>query len=161
VSCDTPKEVMMTYRNYSFSANRLLPLPYCDDKRSIRIWISKSTSLDRVITISKSIDSTYSCELAVFGTGIYNIKKTKGYFNTKKLAPESGYANFFKQMDSLNLNSFHDQKDFEVVIDYPVEFCIVEYLDNGNYAKFRFQLGLSNSYYKGIEKVIKKEFPTL
>ena len=159
-SCDTPREVMMTYRNYSLTANRLLPLQFCNDKKCVRIWVSRSTSLDRVISISKSKDSSYSCELTIFGPGIGS-RHNKGYFITKKLVPKSGYVNFFQQIDSLSLNSFHDQKDMEVVYDYPVEICIVEYLDNGSYSKFRFQLGLSNSNYKVLEQLIKKEFPIL
>jgi hypothetical protein len=96
----------------------------------------------------------------MFGSGVGN-RKNKGYFITKKEVPQSGYANFFQQIYSLNLNSFHDQKDIEVVYDYPVEICIVEYLNNGSYSKFRFQPGLSNSNYKILEQLIKKEFPIL
>jgi hypothetical protein len=98
--------------------------------------------------------------LTIFGPGIGS-RQNKGYFINKKLVPESGYANFFQQIDSLSLNSFHDQKNIEVVYDHPVEICIVEYLDNGSYSKFRFQPGLSNSNYKVLERLIKKEFPIL
>ena len=160
-SCGSPREVMMPYRNYSLAANRLLPLQYSNDKKSIRIWISKSTSLDRVITVSKSLDSSYSCELTIFGPGLGNAQKTKGYFIIKKLVPESGYKNFFSEIDSLNLGSLFDQKNLEVVLDHPVEIYIIEYLDNGNYSKFRFQPGLSNSDYKAVEMLIQKEFPIL
>jgi hypothetical protein len=160
-SCGSPREVMMPYRNYSLTANRLLPLQYSNDKKSIRIWISESTSLDRVITVSKSLDSSYSGELTIFGPGIGNAQKTKGYFITKKMVPESGYKNFFSEIDSLNLGSLSDQKNIEVVSDRPVEICIIVYLDNGNYTKFRFQSGLSYSDYKVIEALIQKEFPIL
>ena len=148
----------MTYRNYSLNAERLMPLQYSDDKKSIRVWISKSTSLDRVITITQGTDSTYSGNLIVFGHKIDDHGKKYGYYKTALIKPSSGYANFLKRVDSLSLNSYQDQKDFEVVYDYPVEIYIVEYLHNGKYTKFIFQPNLLNSTYQIIEKFIESEF---
>ena len=99
--------------------------------------------------------------MTVFGPTTESNKNTKGYFNRKKVEPVNGCKRFFKQVDSINIKSFHDQKDLEVVYDYPVQIYIIEYFDNGNYSRIRFQPGLINSEYKILEELLHKEFPIL
>ncbi len=153
----------MPYRNYLLSADRLMPLPYSGAKQSIRIWFSRSTSVDTVFTVSLNEDSSYSAFRMELGQKYKADRTAIPYFTITKIKPSGGVLSFFQRLDSLNLFAYQDQKEKEVVLHEPIALCIVEYLKDKRYSKFSFQLGQSNSIaehdsYWLIEDFIKREF---
>ncbi|MDP4214175.1 MAG: hypothetical protein Q8926_16290, partial [Bacteroidota bacterium] len=51
--CSTGREAVMPFRNFLYSGERLLPVKTSTAEYFFRIWINNSTSIDRVISISK------------------------------------------------------------------------------------------------------------
>ena len=162
-SCKSARVVTMPYRNYMLSADRLMPLPYNDAKQSIRIWLSRSTSVDTVFMVSLNDDSSYSAFRMELGQKYKANKTAIPYFTKTKIETSGGILSFFQRLDSLNLFAYEDQKETEVVLHEPIALCIVEYLKDKKYSTFSFQLGQSNTNtehknYRLIEDFIKREF---
>ena len=162
-SCNSPRVVTMPYRNYLLSADRMMPLPYSDAKQSIRIWLSRSTSVDTVFAVSLNQDSSYSAFRMELGQKYKSDRTAIPYFTKTKIEPSGGILSFFQRLDSLNLFAYEDQKETEVVLHEPIALCIVEYLKDKKYNKFSFQLDQSNSKtehenYRFIEDFMKREF---
>lgn len=146
----------MPYRNYGLSAERLMPLPYSEAKQSLRIWISKSTSVDRVFTATQEQDSSmfaFSIELSQKYLGG---NKFIGRYSQIRIEPANGMANFFQRLDSLNLFQYKDQKEIEYVLHHPMELIVIEYVKEQKYTRFRFQIGMPE--YKMIENFVDQEF---
>lgn len=161
-SCKSTRVVTMPYRNYELSAERLMPLSYSDAWQSIRVWISSSTSVDTVFTVSQNVDSSYSAFQMGIGHKYKGSRTSTPYFSQIKVQPVSGFPVFFQSLDSLNLFAFKDQKERDIVLHEPIAICIVEYLKDKKYTKFSFRWNLSSGTeqdnYQAIESFIKREF---
>lgn len=53
-SCSTEREALMPFRNFISSGDRLFPVKSSDAEYFFRFWINNSTSIDRVVSISKT-----------------------------------------------------------------------------------------------------------
>ena len=161
-ACNSAKEVRMPFYNYYIQASRLVPLQFSDSKLNIRIWISQSTSLDRVISINKDIDSTFSGTLTTFG---YKIKRKKPIyeFKVEKIDPVSGHINFLQKLLSLKIDSFKNQELSDLVLHQPYKYCIVEILENKKYNSFIFQLDANKDVekFENLRKLFASEFPQI
>jgi hypothetical protein len=151
----------MPYRNYELSAERLMPLAYSDAWQSIRVWISSSTSVDTVFTVSQNVDSSFSAFQMELGHKYKGSRTATPYFSQTKIQPPSGFSVFFRHLDSLNLFAYSDQKEMEIVLHEPIAICIVEYLKGKKYTKFSFRWNLSSftaeqAKYQAIEKFVKE-----
>jgi len=61
--CSSTKEYVMPFKNYMYSGERLFPVSTSDAEFSFRAWVSYSTSVDRVFTISYDKDLGYQGKL--------------------------------------------------------------------------------------------------
>jgi hypothetical protein len=52
-NCSRGREAVMPFRNFISSGERLFPVKSSDAEYFVRIWINNSTSIDRIISISK------------------------------------------------------------------------------------------------------------
>ena len=161
ISCRAPKEVLMPFRNYYVGSGRLMPLQQSDAKDCVRIWVCRSTSLDRVISIEKEIDSSFNGNLTTFGHIWNKSKKATGRFKTQKLEPASGYASFFRKLDELNISTYESQSESELTLHQPYLFCTVETLKSGDYHSFSFQLDseVKVERYETLIQLFQVQFP--
>jgi hypothetical protein len=122
-SCSSGHEVVMPFRNWGYSVDRLFPIKNSSSDFTFRIWFSNSTSVYRVISISR--DSTFnfskgrivpedsSFEFSGYLTEIGSLRKGKKYhqyFNQIKIEPKSGFHDFKNKIDSLNLLTLSSQE---------------------------------------------------
>ena len=163
ISCSAPKEVSMPFRNYYVGSGRLMPLQQGDSKQSVRIWVSKSTSLDRVISIEKESDSSFNGNLTTFGHRWNKNNKATAQFKTQKLEPASGYASFFRRLDELDISTYKSQAEPELTLHQPYSFCMVEAFESGNYHSFSFQLDseVKEERYEILMQLLQVEFPSI
>ena len=106
-NCSPGNEVVMPFRNLAYSVDRLLPLKTSSSDFSFRIWISNSTSIYRVISISRDTVYDYSKKVIVAKDSSFEFngylteigrlhkgKKSKEYYKQIEIEPKSGYAEF-------------------------------------------------------------------
>ena len=162
-SCSTQREAVMPFRNFISSGNRLFPVKSSDAEYFFRIWINNSTSLDRVISISKdSLDKFrgYFTEVGLLTKG----KKTKQYYRQIEIEPKSGFDRFKNKTDSLTLLTLTNEKDLdELPLHQPFSSYTVEIKTNQKFNSFRFDTyypykGKINEKYEAIEHLIFEEF---
>lgn len=165
-SCHTKKEVVMPFHNLGYTSDRLLPVSFSSVNFEFRIWINNSTSIDRVISVSKDKDfgeAAYFTEIGqLFAKHKY---KSKKFFNQTKITPKSGIDGFIAKIDSLKLSDFQsqDESTFQIGEHMPFSIYIVELKENGKYCSFKFNTHFpskeyDDSKYTAIQKLIFSEF---
>ena len=65
--CSHGKEVVMPYKNLVYSGEGILPVKTSSAEYSLRIWVNNSTSIDRIISISKDSLEDYKGHLTEIG----------------------------------------------------------------------------------------------
>jgi hypothetical protein len=162
-NCSPGREVVMPFKNLGYSGDRLLPVKTSTTEYSFRIWINNSTSVDRVISISKdSLDDFrgYLTEVGVLIKG----KKSTPYYSQTKIEPKSGFQVFKDKLDSLNLFQLNNEVDLiQLVSHQGFSTYVVEVKDHSNFNTFQFDSyypheGQINEKYSAIEKLIFAEF---
>ncbi len=162
-SCSTGREAVMPFRNFISSGDRLFPVKSSDAEYFFRIWINNSTSIDRVVSISKdSLDKFrgYFTEVGL----LTNNKKTKQYYSQIKIEPKSGFDKFKNKIDSLNLLELTNEKDLdELPLHQPFSSYTVEIKTHNKFNSFRFDTyypskGKIDGKYEAIEHLIFEEF---
>ena len=161
-SCSSSYEVVHPYKNLSYSGERLFPVKTNNSEFTFRIWISNSTSIDRIISISKDSMEGFEGKLTEIGK-IYNGRNSKNYYNEFKVIPKCGFLEFKKKLDKLNLMSMTDQRNFGIVFDMPFSTYVVEIKQKDSFNTFKFDTyypnkgGAEDSYLK-IENLLFEEF---
>ena len=74
-SCSSSKEVILPFKNLGYSGERILPIKDNNSKSTFRVWFNNSTSIDRVITISR--DSIFGFQGKLVEIGYMSKKKKK------------------------------------------------------------------------------------
>jgi hypothetical protein len=151
----------MPFRNSYVGSGRLMPLHQSNAKQCVRIGLSRSTSLDRVIGNEQENDSSFNGHLPTFGYLNNKIKKVTGHFKTQKIEPASGYASFFRKLDASGISTYKSQAEAEVTLHQPYLFCIVETYESGNYHSFSCQLDpdVKVERYETLMPLLQVEFP--
>jgi hypothetical protein len=166
--CSIANEVVMPFRNMSYSGERLFPLEKNDSKIAFRAWINNGTSIDRVITVSFDSSLEDQAKLIEFGflikKGIFK-SKDKRFYNDQKITPKSGFNHFFQTIDSLNLINYSSQDSFDYVLNHqPFSLYVIEIKEGNKYNQFYFRTHFPDrtmevsKEYKLIENLIFKEF---
>ncbi|HEY4875513.1 MAG TPA: hypothetical protein VIH86_08085 [Puia sp.] len=75
-SCSSGREAVMPFVNFGYSGKKLLPVKTSTGEYSFRIWINNSTSIDRVISISKDTLEDFSGYLTEIGVLISGKKSS-------------------------------------------------------------------------------------
>lgn len=163
-SCSTEREAVMPFRNFISSGDRLFPVQSSDAEYFFRFWINNSTSIDRVVSISKtdSLDkfSGYFTEIGF----LTKDKKPKQYYRQIKIEPKSGFDEFKNKIDSLNLLDLKNEKDLdELPLHQPFSSYTVEIKTHNKFNSFRFDTyypykGKIDKKYEAIERLIFEEF---
>ena len=167
VSCSTSYEVSQLYKNWGYSGERLLPIKTNDSKFSLRIWINNSTSVDRIISISKDSLEDYKGSLVEVGN-LYNSSNKEGFFKESSITPNSGFLKFIDKIDSLNIFELPNRPGIEIVEHQPISLYVIEIKRDSLYNIFKFETHYPNQTieknklqedkYLEIEKLIFKEF---
>lgn len=176
VSCSPAYEVVMPFRNWGYSVDRLFPVKNSSSDFTFRIWFSNSTSVYRVISISR--DSTfnfskgrvvpedssfkYSCYLTEIGN-LRKGKKFNQYFNQIEIEPKSGFKEFKNKIDRLNLTSISSQELLPLKGHEPISTYAIEVTINKQFNSFKFDSRYPDNSpfeekYAAIEKLIFDEF---
>jgi hypothetical protein len=165
--CSTAREVVMPFRNYALSGDKLFPVESNESEFTFRIWINNGTSVDRVISVSR--DSIFGDQCKFFELGFLN---KKGIFKTKKesifkeelIEPACGFDNLIIKIDSLNLFDYKSQTSFEFLLNHrPISLYSVEIKENGKYNQFTFRTYFPDTTkvsqdYERIQRLIFNEF---
>ncbi len=153
----------MPFQNFTTSGDRFFPVKSSDAEYFFRIWINNSTSIDRVISISKdSLDKFrgYFAEVGFLTKG----KKTKQYYKQIKIEPKSGFDEFKIKLDNLNLLDLTNEKGLdELPLHQPFSSYTVEIKTHRKFNSFRFDTyypykGEVAEKYGKIERLIFEEF---
>ena len=164
ISCSTTYEVVMPYKNLGgYSGERLFPIKTNESEFTFRAWVSNSTSIDRIISISKDSGANYTGTLIEIGKKV-NGKKHINYYNEIPLTPVSGFENFRKRLDSLGIQTMTSQPCcIDIPYDSPSSTYVIEIKTKHLYNYFRFDTNypLKNEKldkYTTIEKLLFDEF---
>ena len=162
VSCTTSYEVVNPFKNLGYSGDRLFPVKSNLSEYTFRIWISNSTSIDRVISISKDSADTYKGKLIEFGKK-FNGKTYNDYFVSSDIKPKDGFEMFRKRLDSLNLLKTTNKTEIDIVHHEPFSTYVVEIKDKDAFNTFRFDTYYPNKtedsdIYTKIEQLIFEQF---
>jgi hypothetical protein len=140
--CSTPKEAVMPFRNMVDSAEKITPIQNSSAEWIFRVWVNNGTSVDRVITVSKGSylgKESYIVELGTLYKKRLFREKEMRIYNLISEMPNSGFDNFIQVIDSLGLENYKSQDDFDVVADHnPFSLYIVELKKGNKYHLFRF-----------------------
>jgi hypothetical protein len=160
LSCSTPKEVMMPFRNFEYTSNKGFPVKSSNSDFTFKASVNVSTNVDRIITVS--MDSTFGNEASLLE--VFSDKKGKLKFSQTKLLPKSGFESFKIKIDSLNLMNQKDQETFEPALHHPFTLFVIEIKENEKYNQFRFNTffpdtaAKTSEKYEKLQKLIFKEF---
>jgi hypothetical protein len=164
ISCTTTFEVVMPYRNLGgYSGARLFPIKTNEAEYTFRAWISNSTSIDRIISISKDSGQNYTGTLIEFGKKV-NGKKHVNFYNEISITPTSGFENLRKALDSLKIQTMTNQPCcIPVPFDAPFSTYVIEIKNKSQYNCFRFDTNYplkteKPDIYSTIEKLLFNEF---
>jgi hypothetical protein len=166
--CSIGKEVVMPFRNMSYSGERLFPIEKNESEIAFRAWINNGTSIDRVITVS--FDSLFKEQAKLIEFGFLTKKgilksKDKRFYNERKIVPKSGFNHFFHSIDSLDLINYSGQDSFDYVADHqPFSLYVIEIKKGNTYNQFYFRTHFPDrteeieKKYELVENLIFKEF---
>ena len=141
----------MPFRSYVYSGESLFPISENNSEFSFRAWVSYSTSIDRVFTVSYSKDLGYEGKfLEIQSNPTGKKKKDRTTFRQINITPKSGFEKFLFKVDSLNLMDAkdQDQKNFPIALHEPFSLYVIEIKSHGKTHQFRF-----NTYFPSKEKV--------
>jgi hypothetical protein len=163
--CSTGHEVVMPFKNLGYSGERLLPVRASTTQYSLRIWINNSTSIDRVISISKDSLEDFKGYLAEIGE-LINGKKTRQFFRQIQIIPKSGFELFKNKIDTINLLSLTTQPELlPLPLHQPFSTYVIEIKDHNKFNNFQFDTYYPNKAeteinekYAAIQKLIFDEF---
>lgn len=161
-SCSTSYEVVNPFKNLSYSGDRLFPVKANASEFSFRIWISNSTSIDRVISIFKDSSGEFQGKLAEYGR-LFNGKTYKDFYKNRDIIPKAGFVMFKQKLDSLNLLDLKDKPNIEIVEHEPFSTYVIEIKENGVLNTFRFDTYYPNKTderdtYSKIENLFFEQF---
>jgi hypothetical protein len=164
--CSSPKEVVYPFINFSYSGERLFPVSKNDADFSFRAWVSCSTSIDRVFTVSYSKDLGYSGQLLeIRGHNLNSKTKDKTTFKEINIKPTSGFEKFISKVDSLSLMEVRDQdeKNFSHAMHEPFSMFVIEIKNHGKFNQFKFYTnfpskGKVEDIFEKIQQLIFQEF---
>jgi len=141
----------MPFRNALSSGDRLFPVKSTNAEYFFRIWINNSTSIDRVISISKdSLDPYrgYFTEIGLLTKG----KKLKQYYRQIDIEPKNGFEKFKNKVDSLSLMDLTKGNDLdELPLHQPFSSYTVEFKNSRTFNSFKFY-----TYYPYKGRIDKK-----
>ena len=162
LSCSTSFEVVNQFKNLAYSGDRLFPVKTNLSEYTFRIWISNSTSIDRVISIYKDSADEYKGKLIEYGK-MFNGKSYSDYYKSIDINPKDGFPIFRQKLDSLNLLTVKNKADIEIVLHEPFSTYVVEMKDKGVFNTFRFdtyypQITDDRDTYWKIEQLIFEQF---
>jgi len=167
-SCSTRREVVMPFRNFLYSGERLFPIEKNDSERAFRAWINNGTSVDRVVSVSR--DSSFNDQAYLFEFGFLDKKqffktKSESFYKDIQIKPNSGFNSFFEKIDSLDLINYTNQDSFNIAIDHqPFSIYVIEVKVNNKYNQFSFRTHFPNNRmkdgnkYEEIERLLFQEF---
>jgi hypothetical protein len=152
--CASKKEYVMPFKNFGYSGERLFPVAKNNSEFTFRAWVSYSTSMDRVFTIS--YDSLFGYQgklLEIESNSVGKNKIDRTVFKQTDIIPRNGFQKFMLKVDSLNLMNVNDQdpNSFQVALHQPFSLYVVEIKSHGKIHQFRF-----NTYFPAKEKVENK-----
>ena len=162
-SCSSGKEVVMPFKNLGYSGDRLLPVKTSTAEYSIRIWMNNSSSIDRVISISKDSLDDFRGYLTEVGA-LIKAKKSIPYYNQTKIEPKSGFKVLKSKLDSLDLFHLSSEVDLlQLTLHQGFSTYVIEIKDHSNFNSFQFDSyypynGQIGEKYAAIEKLIFSEF---
>lgn len=152
--CASRHEYVMPFRNFLYSGERLFPVSENDAEFTFRAWVSNSTSIDRVFTVSSDSNFNYQGKLwEIQSSMIGKHKEGRTTFNQINITPVNGFGKFIQKVDSLDLMSVKDQnqENFHPALHQPFSLYVIEVKSHGKTHQFRF-----NTYYPAKEKVENK-----
>jgi hypothetical protein len=161
-SCTTSYEVVNPFKNLGYSGDRLFPVKTNFSEFSFRIWISNSTSIDRIISISKDSAGDFQGKLIEYGK-LFNGKTYKNFYADDDIIPKDGFKVFKQKLDSLNLFDLKDKPYIDIVEHEPFSTYVIEIKNKGVFNTFRFDTYYPNkteqlNQYTAIEKLIFDQF---
>lgn len=163
VSCSTGHEVIMPFRNMGYSAERILPVKTSNADYELRIWVNNSTSIDRIVSISRDTLDGFSGYLSEIGI-IVDGKKNNQYYRKASIVPKSGFESFISRMDSIGILELSNQEDnLSLPLHQPFSIYVIEIKQGSRFNTFKFKSyypyeGQIDKKYKTIEKIIFAEF---
>jgi hypothetical protein len=169
--CSIGNEVVMPFRNFEYSGERLFPLEKNNSKIAFRAWVNNGTSIDRVISVyfdSSFSSFGYQAKLTEFGSltkkGILK-SKDEYFYNEREIIPKSEFDHFFKTIDSLGLINYSSQDLFNYGFSHqPFSLYVIEIKNGNKYNQFQFRTHFPNrakkvnDKYELIENLIFDEF---
>ena len=162
LSCSTGYEVVNPFKNLGYSGIRFFPVKTNFSEFSFRIWISNSTSVDRVISISKDSAGEFRGKLVEYGK-LFDGKKDINFFEESDVVPKNGFVNFEQKLDSLSLLQLKDKAFIDIVEHEPFSTYVVEIKNKGVFNTFRFDTNYptitdDKDVYSKIEEFIFEQF---
>ena len=160
--CSTPRETVMPFRNMGYVAETIFPIQNSNQEWTFRAWINNGTSVDRIITVTR--DSLWGNESCLIELGTLHKKrlfgkrpKLKRINNVYRMQPKSGYDQFFKTINSLELENYNAQDNFGYYLDHqPFSLYIIELKTEGQYYQFSFNTYFPVSLIDTTRKVDEK-----
>ena len=165
--CSSPKEAVYPFINFGYSGERLFPVSKNDADFTFRAWVSFSTSIDRVFTVSHSKDLDYSGTLLeIRGHNLNQKMKDKTTFKEINITPRSGFEKFILKVDSLHLTDISDQDEnnFTHALHDPFSMYVIEIKSHGKTNQFKFYTHFPykekvEEKYQKIQDLIFADFP--
>jgi len=163
--CATPKEHVMPYVNFGYSGEKLFPVSENGAQFTFRAWVSISTSVDRVFTISRDSDFGWVGKLLeIRGHNFSEKDKGKVTYKEINIKPLCGFETFMLKVDSLNLLTLKNQSGFTPAYDTPFSLFVIEIKSNGKNNHFKFNTDYPykspvEPEYQKIQELIFKELP--
>ena len=163
--CGTPKEHVMPYINFGYRGEKLFPVSENDAQFTFRAWVSVSTSVDRVFTISRDSDFGWVGKLLEIWRHTSKGKdKDKFTYNEINIKPLCGFEAFMLKVDSLDLLTLKSQPGFTPAYDTPFSLFVIEIKSHGKYNHFKFNTDYPykspvEPRYQKIQELIFKELP--
>ncbi|WP_143037768.1 hypothetical protein [Paenimyroides marinum] len=168
ISCSSSKEAFMPFRNMAYSGQSLLPVQKNNADWILRVWINNGTSVDRIITVSD--DSLFKKQGKLLEIGFLDKKslfstKEKYFFKENDVSPKSGFKEFMLKIETLKLEDYTDQENFDILLDHePFSLYVVEFKKDGKYNQFVFRTYFpledfsNDDKFKSLEKLLFDEF---
>ncbi len=161
--CAAGREAVMPFKNLGYSGERIFPVKTSSAEYSLRIWVNNSTSIDRIISISKDSLEDYTGYLTEIGV-LINGKKSTQYYKQIKITPKSGFEVFRNKADSINFLDLATQSELlPTPLHQPFSTYVIEFKNHNQFNTFQFDSyypykGKINDQYAAIEKLVFEEF---
>jgi hypothetical protein len=152
--CASKREYVMPFKSFGYSGDRLFPISENNSEFTFRAWVSYSTSIDRVFTVSYDKNFGYDGKfLEIQSNPAGKNKEDRTTFNQTNIIPKDGFEKFILKVDSLNLMEVKDQDEntMQVPLHQPFSLYVIEIKSHGKVHQFRF-----NTYFPAKEKVDNK-----